>query len=89
MGLDSVAFIMRIEKEFDLEIPDEDASQLETVGQTCDYLRYRLKQGFEEPSLKRRTFYKLRGAMASGRHYATDSLCERPESGFTKNRDHP
>ena len=41
MGLDGVELIMRIEEEFDIEIPDEDAERLTTVGSIADYVAER------------------------------------------------
>lgn len=37
-SLDTVELIMEFEKEFDLSIPDEDAENIQTVGQAVDYL---------------------------------------------------
>lgn len=33
MGLDSVELVMHVEEEFEIEIPDEEASAMRTVGQ--------------------------------------------------------
>ncbi len=38
MGLDSVELVMAIEKEFDIEIPDEKAAKLDTVGKLYQYV---------------------------------------------------
>jgi acyl carrier protein len=37
-SLDIVDFVMLIEKEFDVEIPDEDAERISTVQDAIDYL---------------------------------------------------
>jgi acyl carrier protein len=37
-SLDAVEIIMSIEDEFDIEIPDEIAERLQTVGQIVDYI---------------------------------------------------
>ncbi|MEM6724458.1 MAG: acyl carrier protein [Bacteroidota bacterium] len=37
-SLDTVELIMEFEKEFDLSIPDEQAEQIQTVGQAIEYL---------------------------------------------------
>ena len=37
-SLDTVELIMAIEEEFDIEIPDEDAEQLHTVGDAVSYI---------------------------------------------------
>ncbi|HEX6134210.1 MAG TPA: acyl carrier protein [Longimicrobiales bacterium] len=38
-SLDTVELVMAFEEEFGLEIPDEDAEQLQTVGDAVKYLR--------------------------------------------------
>jgi len=37
-SLDIVELIMAFEEEFDIEIPDEDAEKIKTVGDTVNYL---------------------------------------------------
>ncbi|MDP6533012.1 MAG: acyl carrier protein [Candidatus Marinimicrobia bacterium] len=37
-SLDTVELIMELEEEFSLEIPDEDAENLTTVGSVVDYI---------------------------------------------------
>lgn len=37
-SLDAVEIIMAIEDEFDIEIPDEDAEQFQTVGDLVNYV---------------------------------------------------
>ena len=37
-SLDVVELIMELEEEFDLEIPDEDAEGITTVGSAVDYI---------------------------------------------------
>ena len=37
-SLDIVELIMALEEEFDLEIPDEDAEKIATVGDVVDYI---------------------------------------------------
>jgi acyl carrier protein len=41
-SLDTVELVMAFEEEFDLEIPDEDAEKLATVGDAIKYLNERL-----------------------------------------------
>jgi len=41
-SLDIVELIMGIEEEFDIEIPDEDAEKLTTVGDAMDYIKNKL-----------------------------------------------
>ena len=45
-SLDIVELIMGIEEEFDIEIPDEDAEKLTTVGEAINYAAAKL--GIEE-----------------------------------------
>ncbi len=45
-SLDIVELIMGIEEEFDIEIPDEDAEKLTTVGEATNYTLNKL--GVEE-----------------------------------------
>lgn len=37
-SLDTVELIMEFEKEFEISIPDEQAENIQTVGQAVDYL---------------------------------------------------
>ena len=37
-SLDTVELIMKMEEDFDIEIPDEDAENLRTVGDVVKYL---------------------------------------------------
>jgi acyl carrier protein len=37
-SLDTVELIMEFEKEFDISIPDEEAENIQTVGQAISYL---------------------------------------------------
>lgn len=42
MGLDTVEMVLWAEKTFQLSIPDEDVTTIETVGAFVDYIHYRL-----------------------------------------------
>ncbi len=42
-SLDTVELIMKFEEEFDLDIPDEDAEKLDTVGKAISYLSEKLQ----------------------------------------------
>ena len=42
-SLDTVELIMEFEEEFDLEIPDEDAEKITTVGAALEYINNRAK----------------------------------------------
>ncbi len=41
-SLDTVELVMAFEEEFDIEIPDEDAEKLTSVGQAVEYLEKKL-----------------------------------------------
>lgn len=43
-SLDTVELVMAFEEEFDIEIPDEDAEKLTSVGKAMEYLEKRLKE---------------------------------------------
>lgn len=38
-SLDTVELVMALEEEFDIEIPDEEAEKLQTVGQAIEYIK--------------------------------------------------
>lgn len=38
-SLDIVELIMALEEEFDIEIPDEEAEKISTVGNVVDYIK--------------------------------------------------
>lgn len=40
-SLDIVELVMALEEEFDLEIPDEDAEKIRTVGEAVKYIQER------------------------------------------------
>ena len=42
-SLDTVELIMEFEEEFDLEIPDEDAEKITTVGAALEYINTHAK----------------------------------------------
>jgi acyl carrier protein len=41
-SLDTVELVMACEKEFDIDIPDEDAEKLRTVGDAMNYLHEKI-----------------------------------------------
>ena len=43
-SLDTVELIMAFEEEFGIEIPDEDAEKLTTVGKAVEYLNHKLAE---------------------------------------------
>jgi acyl carrier protein len=42
-SLDTVELVMAFEKEFNIDIPDEDAERMRTVGDAMNYLREKVK----------------------------------------------
>ncbi len=44
-SLDTVELVMELEDEFDMNIPDDDAEKLQTVGQAIDYITKNLNNG--------------------------------------------
>jgi acyl carrier protein len=42
-SLDVVELVMAMEETFDIEIPDEDAEKIQTVGEALAYIRDRLQ----------------------------------------------
>lgn len=43
-SLDTVELVMALEDEFDLDIPDDEAEKLTTVGKTMDYVLANVKK---------------------------------------------
>ncbi len=43
-SLDTVELVMALEDEFGLDIPDEEAEKLSTVGKALDYIQTRLSK---------------------------------------------
>jgi acyl carrier protein len=41
-SLDTVELVMALEEEFDIEIPDEDAEKIKTVGEAVNYIKDKL-----------------------------------------------
>jgi len=44
-SLDTVELVMAFEEEFGMEIPDEEAEKLQTVGDAIDYITSQSSQG--------------------------------------------
>jgi acyl carrier protein len=42
-SLDIVELVMCLEEEFDIEIPDDDAEKIQTIGDAISYLKKRLE----------------------------------------------
>lgn len=43
-SLDTVELVMALEEEFDIEIPDEEAEKIQTVGLAVDYIKAHSKK---------------------------------------------
>mgnify|MGYP001772860441 CR=1 FL=1 len=43
-SLDTVELIMALEEQFGIEIPDEDAEKIQTVGQVIEYIKNKVEQ---------------------------------------------
>ncbi len=43
LGLDIVEFVMDVEAEFDIELPDEEFAQEPSMGRLCDIVRRHVK----------------------------------------------
>jgi acyl carrier protein len=43
-SLDTVELVMALEEEFDVEIPDEDAEKIKTVGEAVNYIKEKLSK---------------------------------------------
>lgn len=43
-SLDTVELVMTLEEQFGVEIPDEDAEKIQTVGQAIDYIKTKLNK---------------------------------------------
>jgi acyl carrier protein len=43
-SLDIVELVMSMENKFDIEIPDEDAQKIKTVGEAIDYISNRVSK---------------------------------------------
>jgi acyl carrier protein len=41
-SLDIVEFVMAMEEEFDIEIPDDDAEKIQTIGDAFTYIKERV-----------------------------------------------
>jgi len=43
-SLDTVELVMALEEEFNLEIPDEDAENIRTIGEAVEYIKEHLEK---------------------------------------------
>ncbi len=43
-SLDTVEFIMKVEKEFDISVADSEAEKVSTAGQACDLVMAKLEK---------------------------------------------
>lgn len=47
-SLDTVELIMALEEKFDIEVPDEDAEKLVTVGKAIEYIEQKIGEQKED-----------------------------------------
>src|SRR5580693_4074238 len=52
-SLDNVELVMAFEEEFDIEIPDDAAEHIQTVGDAVKFIQERLEAGFQVVSIQR------------------------------------
>ena len=43
-SLDTVELVMELEEEFDIQIPDDQAEKIKTVGQAVEYIKAEVKK---------------------------------------------
>jgi acyl carrier protein len=43
-SLDTVELVMALEEQFGIEIPDEDAEKMQTVGQAIEYIKNKIAE---------------------------------------------
>lgn len=43
-SLDIVELVMELEEEFDIQIPDDQAEKIKTVGEAVDYIEAKMKE---------------------------------------------
>lgn len=79
-GLDTVEMVMAIEEEFGVDIPDEDAERITTVGEMYHWLRRRLSEMPHE-CLTQKMFYKLRRALIE--NYKIERRMIKPDTKVT------
>ena len=65
MGLDAVEIVMKVEEHFDIEIPDEDASTLETVGLLHEFVYKELQRRGRTGIGYNQVFEELRGIICA------------------------
>jgi acyl carrier protein len=63
MGLDSVELVMALEEEFGIDIPDDDAETMVTVGNVYEWLKVKIAATTPIACLTQKIFYKLRPAL--------------------------
>ena len=75
MGLDSVELLMRFEKEFKKDVPDEDAATLYTVGDVANWFFNNLVIHSPDKGVKQQILDKLQLALQT----------LNPKAGFKEN----
>ncbi len=86
MGLGTIELVMNIEDDFGIQVPDEDAEKLRTVGQTVDYLLRVLnlepRRVLADPTCcpSRSIFYDLRRQFLDNYCHCVPARLFRPDS---------
>jgi len=83
MGLDGYEFLLWTEKNFGIEIPNQDATRILAVGELAKYISERLVQieGFKAPS-SRTVFAVLKEELVRQFRLQPDKIT--PESQFVR-----
>jgi acyl carrier protein len=82
MGLDSVELVMAVEKHFDISIPDDQASQLVTVGMLHTWVVTELTRLGRAGVDSTATFYELRELICGQLGISADRVV--PAARFVK-----
>lgn len=81
VGLDSVELILAFEEEFGVDIPNDDAERMVTVGDVFEWLKVRLASADPIACLTQRIFYKLRRALVE--NYSLQRRSITPDTRLT------
>lgn len=76
MGLDSIELVMEFEKYFAIEIPDQDAEKLWTIGRTIDYIAQKLNVTETNCAIKLTTLKNIIDNLKRVRNYSLDISLE-------------
>ena len=63
MGLDTVELVMSVEEAFEIQIDDQDAEHIQTVGELHDYIVARITMARTGTCLTASTFYRIKNGL--------------------------